>query len=158
MAVVRLRPDPAQVFAATQYGHESSASACRLAGQEGRIRSHGMVKGSQPRSGRRADQARNAAAAMSTRFLAVATVLGLGLALGSCGAFVSDRWPHWAGGLPSDAPPRQGAPGYDEFIAHRPVNKDAATPEATAGQSNAPAAPPGNRAPDDQSAVQGGLY
>ena len=97
---------------------------------------------------------------MSTRFLAAAIVLGLGLTLGSCGSFVADRWPHWAGGLPSDAPPRPGAPGYEEFVAHRPVNKDAATPEAAAGQSNAPAAAavPGNRPADDRSAVEGGLY
>jgi hypothetical protein len=117
-----------------------------------------MVKGSQPRSGLYADRARNAAAAMSIRFLAAAMVLGLGLALGSCGSFVADHWPHWAGGLPNDAPPRPGAPGYEEFIAHRPANKDAATPEVAAGQSNVPAAPPGNRPPDDQSVVQGGLY
>jgi len=117
-----------------------------------------MVKGSQPRSDRHADRARNTAAAVSTRFLAAATVLGLGLALGSCGSFVSDHWPHWAGGLPSDAPPRPGAPGYEEFIAHRPANKDAAAPEAAAGQSNAPATVPGNRPPDDRSAVEGGLY
>jgi hypothetical protein len=55
-------------------------------------------------------------------------------------------------------PPRPGAPGYEDFIAHRPANKDAATPEVAAGQSNAPAAPAGNRPPDDQSVVQGGLY
>jgi len=128
--------------------------------RKARIRSHGMVKGSQRRSDRHADRARNAAAAVSTRFLAAAIVLGLGLTLGSCGSFVADRWPHWAGGLPSDAPPRPGAPGYEEFVAHRPVNKEAAAPEVAAGQSNAPAAAavPGNRPADDRSAVEGGLY
>ncbi len=46
--------------------------------------------------------------------------------LGSCGGasesgvsgYVADHWPHWAGGMPADVPPRPGAPGYNEFIAH----------------------------------------
>ena len=52
---------------------------------------------------------------------AVFLALALGPALGACSpfsAYVADRWPHWAGGLPADAPPRPGTPGYDEFIAH----------------------------------------
>src|ERR1700733_11109035 len=55
------------------------------------------------------------------RLVAAGIVLWLGAALGACSPFagyVADRWPHWAGGLPPDAPPRPGAPGYDEFIAH----------------------------------------
>ena len=50
-----------------------------------------------------------------------AAVLGGGLLLGSCSqfsAYIADHWPHWAGGMPSDVPPRPGAPGYDQFIAH----------------------------------------
>jgi hypothetical protein len=98
---------------------------------------------------------------MIKRFRAPMVVLCLGLGLGSCTSFagiVSDHWPHWAGGMPDDVPPRPGAPGYEEFIAHAQPSKDAATPAPSAGKSNAPAAPAGNRPPDDQGVVQGGLY
>jgi hypothetical protein len=103
--------------------------------------------------------------------------------LGSCGGttesgvsgYVADHWPHWAGGMPADAPPRPGAPGYDEFIAHGQANQAAISSTvpgmkpATTGtvqpvfQSvQAPPAPqtppPGNPASDDTSAVKGGLY
>src|SRR5579872_3728381 len=67
----------------------------------------------------------------AARSLAVAAVLGLGLALGACSPFaglVADHWPRWAGGMPDDVPPRPGAPGYDEFIAHGQANKQIATP------------------------------
>jgi hypothetical protein len=47
-----------------------------------------------------------------------AILLGLGLNLASCGGFVADHWPHWAGGMPADVPPRPGTPGYADFIAH----------------------------------------
>jgi hypothetical protein len=43
---------------------------------------------------------------------------------------MADHWPHWAGGMPADAPPRPGAPGYDEFIAHGQQGANAATPGA----------------------------
>ena len=125
-------------------------------------RSHGMIKRSQARSGRQQDLARNAAAGMSRRFLAPTLALCLGLGLGSCSGFsgfVADRWPHWAGGLPADAPPRPGAPGYDEFVAHAQANKDAAAPATVAAdKTNAPAAPAGGPGPNDQGVVQGGLY
>ncbi len=52
---------------------------------------------------------------------AAACALGLGLLLGSCSSFsdvVSDHWPHFAGGEPDGVPPRPGAPGYAQFIAH----------------------------------------
>src|SRR5689334_24667738 len=52
------------------------------------------------------------------RLITAATLLGFGLHLASCGGFVADHWPHWAGGTPADVPPRPGAPGYSEFIAH----------------------------------------
>ena len=103
----------------------------------------------------------NAAARMSKRFLAPAIVVCLGLGLGSCasfGGFLADHWPHWAGGLPADAPPRPGAPGYDEFIAHQAAGKNAAAPAAAADKTGAQAAPTGYRPSDDQSVVQGGLY
>ena len=91
-------------------------------------------------------------------FAAPILVVTLGLLLGSCGSFssaVSDHWPHWAGGLPADAPPRRGAPGYDEFIAHNPqAAADPAKPVAGADpRGQAPAAPA-----DERSGSQGGLY
>lgn len=106
----------------------------------------------------------------------------LGLLVGSCSSlsgYVADHWPHWAGGEPEDVPPRPGAPGYDEFIAHRQAgqpdqtNKDAtasaAVPAAdnTSLQAAAPPAPAADRtnvqappppAADSRSTVQGGLY
>src|SRR5580704_2628960 len=66
------------------------------------------------------------------RFIAAAAVACLGIGLGACAqnsgqfsSYVSDHWPHWAGGMPDDVPPRPGAPGYDEFIAHGGANQDA---------------------------------
>jgi hypothetical protein len=55
------------------------------------------------------------------RSVAVALTCAAGLTLGSCGSFsgyVADSWPHFAGGEPSDLPPRPGTPGYNQFIAH----------------------------------------
>ena len=118
------------------------------------------------------------------RLITAATLLGFGLSLASCGGFVADHWPHWAGGMPADVPPRPGAPGYGEFIAHgqaapevkqQPpaaadiqgaVQPGAATPAAAV---SAPAASPPSAAavraaaPDgdvtqDSSVVNGGLY
>jgi hypothetical protein len=98
----------------------------------------------------------------------------LALLLASCGTFygyVSDHWPHWAGGMPDDVPPRPGTPGYEEFIAHKPEGKDtpAPAPIPVAQQVAAPAQPPAVPAPrqnpppaapqpSDQNAGSGGLY
>jgi len=131
------------------------------------------------------------AAHMIKRLIAAAIVLGLGPVLGSCGgasengfsAYVADHWPHWAGGMPEDVPPRQGAPGYNEFIAHGQADQDTMPPPASAGKSAAVAAktpvptppaapaapvPPAPPAPqvapsgdgpsEDSSVRQGGLY
>ena len=98
---------------------------------------------------------------MTRGLLAATALLGLGLALGSCSSVagsVADHWPYWAGGMPNDVPPRPGAPGYDEFIAHERAKTDATMPAATAEKNEAQAAPSGNRPPNDQAAVQGGLY
>jgi hypothetical protein len=114
------------------------------------------------------------------RFLAAAIVLGASLALASCGQFsgyVADRWPHWAGGMPDDVPPRPGAPGYDEFIAHGQAEQNAAKPDApsqktatttvkpgaqpvlTAPVPPAASPPPADDQPaEDPSVVKGGLY
>ena len=114
------------------------------------------------------------------RFITAATLLGFGLNLAGCGGFVADHWPHWAGGLPADVPPRPGAPGYEEFVAHgqsnpEPKQEPAAT--AAAAQSSAQLAPvspaspapaqppppvravaPGDDGLQDSNVVNGGLY
>ncbi len=128
--------------------------------------------------------AKPAAPMIAKRLIAAAVVLCAGLALGSCGgvsedgfsAYVADHWPHWAGGMPSDVPPRPGAPGYSEFIAHGQADQAtganaAAVPVKPVFQTAAPAAraapvaqvaPTAQAAPqaasDDSSVVQGGLY
>jgi hypothetical protein len=58
------------------------------------------------------------------RLFTATIVLGLGLGLANCGGYVADHWPHWAGGLPTDAPPRPGSPGYTDFIAHGQADQD----------------------------------
>jgi hypothetical protein len=87
------------------------------------------------------------------------------LLLGSCGAvsgFTADHWPHWAGGMPEGIPPRPGTPGYDDYVAHRQAETEAAKPAAASATANAPAAPaPAAVEPqsDDGTAVtRGGLY
>ncbi len=117
------------------------------------------------------------------RLVTIACVLGLGLTLGSCGGgfsgYVADHWPRWAGGMPSDVPPRPGAPGYDEFIAHgqadqMPPKSAAAGPAANAAPNQkpaagaaqpvfqqvpaAPAAAANDQPAEDSSVVKGGLY
>jgi hypothetical protein len=74
-------------------------------------------------------------------FVGAAVALCFGLTLGACSPFagyVSDNWPHWAGGEPTGLPPRPGKPGYDEFIAHgqqvqntQPAPTEPQTPSAT---------------------------
>jgi len=95
------------------------------------------------------------------RLIAAPIILGLGLALGSCSsvsAVVADHWPHWAGGMPNDVPPRPGAPGYEQFIAHKQQQDDAASPAGSTGKV-APSGPrPTGRAPGDPSVAEGGLY
>src|SRR5579872_2834548 len=65
--------------------------------------------------------------------------LALSAALAGCSSFsgfVADTWPTWAGGMPKDVPPRPGAPGYDEFIAHQ-QHQDGANAAAPAGGATA---------------------
>ncbi|HXO69586.1 MAG TPA: hypothetical protein VN838_11535 [Bradyrhizobium sp.] len=75
-------------------------------------------------------------------------LIGLALltcGLGGCGtinanlaAGVSDTLPHWAGGLPADAPPRPGSAKYDEFMRERERKRLEAPPpkdEAAASAS-----------------------
>jgi hypothetical protein len=76
-------------------------------------------------------------------------------------SFASDHWPHWAGGLPQGAPPRPGAPGYDEYIAHQQVDPAPAKPAAAGSPPIAQAAPAAlavEPAADDAMVTEGGLY
>jgi hypothetical protein len=88
------------------------------------------------------------------RLFTAAILLGLGLGLAGCGGYVADHWPHWAGGLPADAPPRPGSPGYGDFVAHGQANQDPANstvpqpPAAGAVQTSVqkPSSPPATAA------------
>lgn len=124
------------------------------------------------------------------RCIAVLLACAAGLTLSACGSssnFVADSWPHFAGGEPSDVPPRRGSPGYANFIAHgqpaeganapasgAPAPAGGVTPafaqrqpgggqQVPAGTSAAaPAQKPVGAAPapaaPDQNVGQGGLY
>jgi hypothetical protein len=90
---------------------------------------------------------RPAAHKIVKRSAAAAVMLCAGAVLASCAgtsnedafsAYVADHWPHWAGGMPGDAPPRPGAPGYNEFIAHGQADQGLPLPASAA---NAPAVP-----------------
>jgi len=89
------------------------------------------------------------------RLVAAAFASVLGLMLGSCSPFadfVSNNWPHFAGGEPNGLPPRPGDPGYAQFIAHGQPGESAnsaagnAQPAATGGSAavtnRKPAGPP----------------
>jgi hypothetical protein len=122
----------------------------------------------------------NPATGMTAKRLSAVILLGLAVNLAGCGGFVADHWPHWAGGLPADAPPRPGTPGYAEFVAHgqakpevvsttgpqqpavTPATDSAPVPAAQPPQ--APQAPsvrataPADDVSEDASVVKGGLY
>jgi predicted small secreted protein len=62
---------------------------------------------------------------MRFRSLSIAVAL-LTYSLAGCGtvneklsAGMGDYVPHWAGGLPADAPPRPGTPQYDAWMKER---------------------------------------
>jgi hypothetical protein len=108
------------------------------------------------------------------RLLKAAIVLGVELNLANCGGFVADHWPHWAGGLPDGVPPRPGAPGYAEFIAHGQAQPEAVPAETVTQngtrETTAEQAPPVKSArlvgpvmpvddhSQDSNVVNGGLY
>jgi hypothetical protein len=129
----------------------------------------------------------NPATDMTAKRLCAIVLLGLAINLAGCGGFVADHWPHWAGGLPADAPPRPGTPGYADFVAHgqiKPEVKPEVQPETvgvsspqqpvvSSATASAPiavgqppqtpaartrAAEPADDVPEDASVVKGGLY
>ncbi len=73
-----------------------------------------------------------------------------GLLLSSCAGtsgFIGHSLPEWAGGLPADAPPRHGEPGYNAYIRQvdgnapdkvAPAPAAAAPPQTTAAASQSP--------------------
>src|SRR5262249_19815991 len=74
------------------------------------------------------------------RLFTAAIVLGIWLNLARCGGLVADHGPHWPGGLPVDAPPRPGTPGYAEFVSHgqaKPEVANAAPPQPPAAAAAA---------------------
>jgi hypothetical protein len=64
--------------------------------------------------------------------------------------------------LPAGMPPRPGAPGYDDYVAHRQAETEPAKPAAANATTNAPAAPaPAPTEPqsdDDRAVTRSGLY
>jgi len=62
-------------------------------------------------------------ATMARRPLLTPMVVGTSILLGGCSSIntwlassLADRVPQWAGGMPSEAPPRPGTAGYDEYV------------------------------------------
>jgi hypothetical protein len=80
-----------------------------------------------------------------TRHFAITLAVALlACDLGACGtinenlaAGLGDLIPHWAGGLPADAPPRPGTAKYDEFMRDRESRRlEPAAAKDTAGSSS----------------------
>jgi hypothetical protein len=104
-----------------------------------------------------------------TRVFATIAIMVFSVGLGGCSSFsgfVADNWPHWAGGMPKDVPPRPGAPGYGEFVAHGKAPDNTSTPEVKSepvfvtrpATGEARAAPRPAAPQDTGDAVNGGLY
>jgi len=122
----------------TQSRHESFASDDPRPFQwpfKGPMTRSGVMFGSaRDRAARRERPTLGASPGIVKSIVAPMAVLCLGLMLGSCSSFsgyVADHWPRWAGGMPDDVPPRPGAPGYEEFVAHGQPSNVAARPVAT---------------------------
>jgi hypothetical protein len=68
-----------------------------------------------------------------------------GLALSGCGTInekitpgVVDAIPQWAGGMPSDVPPRRGTPEYDAYMQEREKKRlEPAPPKDDPAKANA---------------------
>jgi hypothetical protein len=57
--------------------------------------------------------------AMTALLLAASALSGCGTINEKLAAGTGDYLPAWAGGLPRDAPPRQGTPEYDAYMKER---------------------------------------
>jgi hypothetical protein len=82
-----------------------------------------------------------------TRHFAIVLAIALlACDLGGCGtinenlaAGLGDLIPHWAGGLPADAPPRPGPRKYDEFMRERERKRlESAAAKDEASQPSSP--------------------
>jgi hypothetical protein len=81
----------------------------------------------------------------SFRVSALIALAALASSLTGCGtinanlaAGISDYVPHWAGGLPADAPPRPGTAKYDEYMKERERKRlETAAPKEDADKSSA---------------------
>jgi hypothetical protein len=60
--------------------------------------------------------------------LATCVLSGCGTINANLAAGISDYVPHWAGGLPADAPPRPGTAKYEEFMKERERKRLEAAP------------------------------
>ncbi|WJR76337.1 hypothetical protein [Bradyrhizobium sp. NP1] len=74
--------------------------------------------------------------------LAAATLAGCASVNERVSAGVADSLPQWAGGLPSDAPPRPGTAKYDEYMKERERLRQMPASERPAEQPKADGAPP----------------
>jgi hypothetical protein len=81
-------------------------------------------------------RARHIAALLALAF-AGGTLSGCGTINEKLSTGVSDTLPAWAGGLPSDAPPRPGTAKYDEFMKER--ERKRLMPAAERGEETKPA-------------------
>ena len=92
---------------------------------------------------------------MSWRLVRLGVVLSAGLLTGSCAStgnnFIADNLPAWAGGLPPGTPPRQGAPGYNEYLKAVGVEAPAtaSTPPVQTEQTPSPSPAPPPRKPTE---------
>jgi hypothetical protein len=131
----------------------------------------GTSKSSQANSSRSSDALLRCDNPPGIPLFGLALLIGCSLCLGACSSvsnYVSDSWPAWAGGMPKDVPPRPGAPGYEEFLAHQQRQDAAASPpaDANAPTTSVVASPnkTGGRTPatnqpmDISGGGQGGLY
>jgi hypothetical protein len=131
----------------------------------------GTSKCSQANSDRPSDALHRCGLHLKAPALGPVLLVVFSISLGSCSSvssYMSDSWPTWAGGMPKDVPPRPGAPGYEEFLAHQQRQDAAAAPSGdTSTQATAVVAspnktgsrtPPSNQPMDISGGGQGGLY
>jgi hypothetical protein len=75
------------------------------------------------------------ASALIALALAACGLSGCGAINGHLAAGISDYMPHWAGGLPADAPPRRGSAKYEEYMKERERKRlEAAQPKEEASK------------------------
>jgi hypothetical protein len=64
---------------------------------------------------------------------------GCGTINANLAAGISDYVPHWAGGMPADAPPRPGTAKYEEFMKERERKRLEAPPPKEEGDKSSSA-------------------